>query len=170
MKTLDRKKLSEVTPLPSLTMSERLKVVRKSRDMTQQEMADLIGTSRPSIAQLEAGRHQPSNEALETIVAKLSISRNWLWFGSGPMEEFSPLGGNVKVLAGLEEGDYLDVEFVGCKVRGSFLDLMDDGGGISSSKAWTSCASTTRRRRCVSRVQRALKLTATRWNRSCARA
>ena len=131
MKTLDRKKLSEVTPLPSLTMSERLKVVRKSRDMTQQEMADLIGTSRPSIAQLEAGRHQPSNEALETIVAKLSISRNWLWFGSGPMEEFSPLGGNVKVLAGLEEGDYLDVEFVGCKVRGSFLDLMDDGGGVS---------------------------------------
>ncbi|MCI1188753.1 helix-turn-helix domain-containing protein [Hymenobacter sp. DH14] len=131
MKTLERKKLSETTPLPSLKMNERLKVVRQSRDMTQQEMADLIGTSRPSIAQLEAGRHQPSNEALETIVAKLGISRNWLWFGSGPMEEFSPLGGNVKVLAGLEEGDYLDIEFIGCKVRGSFLDLMDDGGEVS---------------------------------------
>ena len=131
MKTLERKKLSETTPLPSLKMNERLKVVRQSRDMTQQEMADLIGTSRPSIAQLEAGRHQPSNEALETIVAKLGISRNWLWFGSGPMEEYSPLGGNVKVLAGLEEGDHLDIEFIGCKVRGSFLDLMDDGGEVS---------------------------------------
>ena len=52
MKTLERKKLSETTPLPSLKMNERLKVVRQSRDMTQQEMADLIGTSRPSIAQL----------------------------------------------------------------------------------------------------------------------
>ena len=131
MKVLERKKLVDVLPLPSLKMSERLKVVRKSRDMTQQQMADLVGSSRPSIAQLEAGRHQPSNEALETIVAKLGISRNWLWFGSGPMEEFSPLGGNVKVLAGLDEGDYLDVQFVDCKVRGSFLDLMDDGGGIS---------------------------------------
>ncbi|WP_345123624.1 helix-turn-helix domain-containing protein [Hymenobacter antarcticus] len=120
-----------MTPLPSLIMSERLRVVRKSRDMTQQEMADLIGTSRPSIAQLEAGRHQPSNEALETIVAKLGISRNWLWFGSGPMEDFSQLGGNVKMLAGLEEGDYLDIDFVSCKVRGSFLELMDDGGEVS---------------------------------------
>lgn len=128
MKTLDRKKLSEVTPLPSLKMSERLKVVRQSRSMTQQEMADLIGTSRPSIAQLEAGRHQPSNEALETIVAKLGISRNWLWFGSGPMEEFSPLGGNVQMLGDLEEADYLDVKLVTCKVRGGFMDMMDERG------------------------------------------
>ena len=128
MKTLDRKKLSEVTPLPSLKMSERLKVVRQSRSMTQQEMADLIGTSRPSIAQLEAGRHQPSNEALETIVAKLGISRNWLWFGSGPMEEFSPLGGNVQLLGDLEEADYLDVKLVTCKVRGGFMDMMDERG------------------------------------------
>ncbi len=127
----EKKKISAITPLPSLTIGERLKVVRQSRGMTQQEMADMLGVSRPLITQLEGGRHQPSNEALETIVDKLGISRNWLWFGSGPMEEFSQVGGNVKVLAGLEEGDYLDIQFVDCKVRGSFLDLMDDGGGLS---------------------------------------
>ncbi|TGE15998.1 XRE family transcriptional regulator [Hymenobacter elongatus] len=122
----EKKKISAVTPMPSLTIGERLKVVRQSRGMTQQEMADLLGVSRPLITQLEGGRHQPSSEALETIVDKLGISRNWLWFGSGPMEEFSPVGGNVQILGDLEEADYLDVKLVTCKVRGGFMDLMDD--------------------------------------------
>lgn len=131
MSTVESKKISFIQPMPSLTMAERLKFVRRARELTQQEMADLLEIARPTVAQLEGGRHQPSTEVLEAIIAKLDISRNWLWFGSGPMEEFSPLGSNVKVLANLEEGDYLDVEFVSCKVRGSFLDLMDDGGGVS---------------------------------------
>lgn len=112
-------------------MAERLKFVRRARELTQQEMADLLEIARPTVAQLEGGRHQPSTDVLEAIIDKLNISRNWLWFGSGPMEDFSPLGGNVKMLAGLEEGDYLDIEFVSCKVRGSFLELMDDGGEVS---------------------------------------
>lgn len=111
-------------------MPERLKVVRQARGLTQQQMAELLGVSRPSVTQLEGGRHQPSNEVLEIIVAKLEVSRNWLWFGSGPMEERSPVGGDVKVLPDLAGDDYLDIQLVSCKVRGSFLDLIDEGGRI----------------------------------------
>jgi transcriptional regulator with XRE-family HTH domain len=114
--------------MPALSMAERLKVVRQARGLTQQQMADLLEISRPTVAQLEGGRHQPSNEVLETIIAELEISRNWLWFGSGPMEEFSPVGGNVQILGDLEETDYLDVKLVTCKVRGGFMDLMDERG------------------------------------------
>lgn len=116
--------------LPQLSMPERLKVVRQARGLTQQQMAELLGISRPSVTQLEGGRHQPSSEVLETIVAKLEVSRNWLWFGSGPMEERSPVGGDVKVLPDLAGDDYLDIQLVSCKVRGSFLDLIDEGGRI----------------------------------------
>ncbi len=122
------KKISSVLPLPELNMADRLKVLRSARGLTQQQMADLLGISRPSVTQLEGGRHQPSNEVLETIVGKLEISRNWLWFGNGPMDEFSAVGGDAKLLGDVEENDYLDVKLVTCKVRGSFMDMMDDGG------------------------------------------
>jgi len=111
-------------------MPERLKVVRQARGLTQQQMAELLGVSRPSVTQLEGGRHQPSNEILEIIVDKLDVSRNWLWFGNGPMEEVSPVGGDVKVLADLAGDDYLDVGMVSTRVRGSFLDLLDEGGKV----------------------------------------
>ena len=76
MTTVERKKISSVSPLPELSMAERLKVVRQARGLTQQQMADLLGISRPTVAQLEGGRHQPSTEVLETIVSELEVSRN----------------------------------------------------------------------------------------------
>lgn len=128
MATAKTKKLSSVTPLPELSIAERLKVVRSSRGLTQQEMAELLGISRPSVTQLEGGRHQPSNEVLEIIVDKLDVSRNWLWFGNGPMDEHSIVGGDTKLLGDIDDKEYLDVKLVTCKVRGSFMDMMDDGG------------------------------------------
>ncbi len=129
MKTIERKRISEVTPLPELEMHDRLRVVRKSRDMTQQEMADLLNVSRPLITQLEGGRHQPSNEALETIVRELNISRNWLWFGLGVMERGEESDVQVMALTG-DPGNYADINLVTCKVRGSFIEMMDDGGSV----------------------------------------
>ena len=113
-------------------MAERLKIVRQSRGLTQQQMADLLGLSRPSVAQLEGGRHQPGKETLETIVDKLEISRNWLWFGNGPMEEFSPLGGNVKLLGDPDDAEYIDLKFVGVKVRGGFMEMMAGEGDYTT--------------------------------------
>ena len=136
MKTTERKRISEVTPLPELEMNDRLRVVRKVKDMTQQEMADLLNVSRPLITQLEGGRHQPSNEALETIVRELGISRNWLWFGLGPMEYDGPADGEVRLIRDLDGAAYVDIPLVSVKVRGSFLDLMDDGGGVAQFESF----------------------------------
>jgi repressor LexA len=130
MNTVEPKKISIATPTPHLSMSERLKMVRRLRGLTQQNMADLLAIARPTVAQLEGGRHQPSNEVLETIISKLEVSRDWLWFGTGPMEEHSHVGGDVKVLPDMAREEYLDIQMVSCKVRGSFLDLIDQGGRV----------------------------------------
>jgi transcriptional regulator with XRE-family HTH domain len=132
MASAKTKKISSVTPLPELSIAERLKVVRSSRGLTQQEMAELLGISRPSVTQLEGGRHQPSSEVLETIVEKLEVSRNWLWFGNGSMDEYTRMSSNTKALGDLDERPYIDVKFVTCKVRGGFMDMMDDGSGYDS--------------------------------------
>ncbi|UYZ58070.1 XRE family transcriptional regulator [Hymenobacter latericus] len=105
---------------------ERLRIVRQVRGLTQQQMADLLGVKRPTVTQLEAGRHQPSQDVLETIVRKLEISRNWLWFGIGPMEEATPgLNGNARLAHPLDEEDYEDWIHITVPARAGFGDLCD---------------------------------------------
>lgn len=111
---------------PETTLAERLRIVRMARGLTQQQMADLLGVKRPSVTQLEGGRHRPSHEVLETIVRKLEVSRTWLWFGAGPMEEETPgLAGNARLVAPvLEDVPYADFPFVSIPVRAGFVDLI----------------------------------------------
>jgi repressor LexA len=128
MATLERKKISSVSPLPELSMAERLKVVRQARGLTQQQMADLLNVARPTVAQLEGGRHQPSNEVLETIVTELNVSRDWLWFNSGPMEDGGAPGGNVILLGKFADAEYIDCPFIPVPVRAGFVELVASEG------------------------------------------
>lgn len=125
---MERKKISSVSPMPELSMAERLKVVRQARSLTQQQMADLLEISRPSVAQLEGGRHQPSNEVLETIVRELNVSRNWLWFSSGPMEDDGAAGGNVILLGRFTAAEYIDCPFITVPARAGFVELIATEG------------------------------------------
>ena len=128
MTTLERKKISSVSPLPELSMAERLKVVRQARGLTQQQMADLLEISRPTVAQLEGGRHQPSTEVLETIVSELGISRNWLWFGGGPMDDTGTKGGEVVVFGKFADEEFIDCPFITVPVRAGFVELVATEG------------------------------------------
>jgi transcriptional regulator with XRE-family HTH domain len=131
MTTVERKKISSVSPLPELSMAERLKVVRQARGLTQQQMADLLAISRPTVAQLEGGRHQPSTEVLETIVSQLEVSRSWLWFGSGPMDDTSTGGGEMVMFGKLTDVDYIDCPFITASVRTGFVELVAAEGDYS---------------------------------------
>ena len=113
---------------PELSIAERLKVVRRARSLTQQQMADLLGISRPTVAQLEGGRHQPSNEVLETIVAELNVSRNWLWFNSEPMEEQGTTGRDVALVKKSLDAEYIDCSFIPVSLRASLVDLVTTEG------------------------------------------
>ena len=45
----------------------RLKELRESRHMSQQELGDLVGLSKSSIGYYEQGKHQPDLNTLETL-------------------------------------------------------------------------------------------------------
>ncbi len=66
-------------------MNERIKKLRKVLDLTQQEFADKIGTTRNNIAGYETGRRLPSEAAINLIIAKLNVSETWLRTGEGEM-------------------------------------------------------------------------------------
>ncbi len=73
-----------------MSIQEHLIALRRDRQLTQQEMADLVGVHVNQIRRYEAGATQPSLEALKRIAVALSISLDALVFGKdqrGPSDD-----------------------------------------------------------------------------------
>lgn len=66
-------------------MNERLKKLRKSLDMTQQEFADKLQIKRNTVATYEMGRSEPSGAGVALICSKFNVNENWLRTGEGEM-------------------------------------------------------------------------------------
>ena len=57
---------------------EKLKVLRKKKGLTQQEVADKIGINRPSYSNWEKGRREPSFENLSMLACIFDVSIDFL--------------------------------------------------------------------------------------------
>ena len=66
-------------------MKERLRKLRKTLDLTQQEFADRIGSARDNIAGYETGRRNPSVAVISLIWTKFNVNEEWLRTGNGEM-------------------------------------------------------------------------------------
>lgn len=72
-------------------MKERLKQLRKTLGITQQEFADKIGIKRNSYANYETGRNTPIDAIILSICREFDVNEDWLRNGSGEMfKERSP--------------------------------------------------------------------------------
>lgn len=77
-------------------MEERLKELRKTLDLTQQEFADKIGVKRNTIAQYESGRNAPIDAVITLICRTYGVNETWLRTGEGEM--FQPKSRNDELL------------------------------------------------------------------------
>lgn len=59
-------------------MGTRLKEVRDKLDMTQEQFARSLGMSRPSLANIEAGRQDVPTHFLVAVNRLYGVSVNWL--------------------------------------------------------------------------------------------
>lgn len=66
-------------------MKERLKKLRKSLDMTQQDFANKIGIKRNSYANYETGRNTPIDAIILSICREFNVNEHWLRDGTGEM-------------------------------------------------------------------------------------
>lgn len=66
-------------------MNERIKELRDALNLTQQDFADKLGTSRGNIAGYETGRRSPSDAVVSLICNKFNVNEEWLRSGSGEM-------------------------------------------------------------------------------------
>lgn len=68
-------------------MKDRIKSLRKSLDMTQQEFADKIGLKRNSVASYEIGKNYPMDTVIKSICREFNVNEEWLRTGEGEMFE-----------------------------------------------------------------------------------
>lgn len=66
-------------------LNERLKKLRKTLDLTQQEFADKIGSKRNTIAKYETNTNAPSAAVISLICREFNVNEDWLRTGTGEM-------------------------------------------------------------------------------------
>lgn len=66
-------------------MKERLKKLRKTLDLTQQEFADKLKVPRNTIGGYEVGKSNPSDAAVNNICNIFNVNEEWLRTGKGEM-------------------------------------------------------------------------------------
>lgn len=66
-------------------MNERIKKIRTSANLTQQEFADRIGVSRGALANYEVNRNEPIDAVITLICKEFNINEHWLRTGEGEM-------------------------------------------------------------------------------------
>lgn len=59
-------------------MGTRIKEARQARGWSQQDLAERVGVSQPTIVHWEQGTHTPRNLALARLADTLGVSRQWL--------------------------------------------------------------------------------------------
>lgn len=66
-------------------MNERLKILRESLGLSQEEFGNRIGSARNTIANYEIGRRNPSNTVVKSICREFRVNYFWLTEGKGDM-------------------------------------------------------------------------------------
>ncbi len=68
-------------------MNDRIKELRRTLDLTQDEFGGRIGITKSSISTMESGRSNPSEQTLRSMCREFGASYLWLTTGEGPMFE-----------------------------------------------------------------------------------
>lgn len=76
-------------------MKERLKELRKSLDLTQQEFADRLNIKRGAVANYEIGRNEPIDAVVSFICKEFRVNEEWLRTGQGEMFKRNPMKDEV---------------------------------------------------------------------------
>lgn len=68
-----------------MTLGERIKKVRKSLNLTQQDFSIRFGSTQNSLTGYETGRRNPSNAVINNICKEFNVNEHWLRTGEGDM-------------------------------------------------------------------------------------
>ena len=100
-----------------MTIGERIKVLRKEKNLSMEDFGAVIGMTTSSISLFESGKATPSDRTVLSICREFGVNEHWLRTGEGEMFEQT----RETVLDRLAAEYSLDKEQV--SVIENFLDL-----------------------------------------------
>lgn len=87
-----------------IDFGRRLKMARKAKNMTLQELADAVGyTNRSTIATIEAGKQDITASKLQAIARVLEVSPYYLQFGEDEPRELIIERHNISDISDIEK-------------------------------------------------------------------
>jgi transcriptional regulator with XRE-family HTH domain len=98
-----------------ISVSERIKAVRKALGISQRVFADGIYLSHSFYAKIETGTRNPNERVYELICNKYKVNKKWLIQGTGEM--FSETPPDVELLQVTEILKELDPIFRDCIIQ-----------------------------------------------------
>lgn len=95
-----------------MTLGERIKKVRKELDLTQQGLGERIGIKQNSVALIESGKRNISDQAILSICREFGVNEEWLRTGEGEMMKAAPTNelDALAVKYNLQHKDYVLIE------------------------------------------------------------
>ncbi|MEM9990064.1 MAG: helix-turn-helix transcriptional regulator, partial [Pseudomonadota bacterium] len=111
------------TPTDALTIGQRIRAARKELTLSQEELADRLGVTQPTVANWESDAHNPRQLMLAKLSEALDVSLGWLAGGEtiANLREKHPAAGylsratyHVPVLlpSSLSNIDHIDPDFL----------------------------------------------------------
>lgn len=70
-----------------MTQGERVKKVRKSKEMTMEKFGERLGVTRTAISNIEKGYRGLTEQMLKAICREFNVNEEWLRTGDGDMPQ-----------------------------------------------------------------------------------
>ena len=71
-------------------MNERIKMIRKALNMTQEQLAQRLGIGKAALSMIETGKTRLSSRNRNILVQELNVNPEWLETGKGEMFNAEP--------------------------------------------------------------------------------
>lgn len=83
-------------------MKERIKELRKTLSLNQEEFGKVLGVTKSSISNIESGRFNATDTTIKLICREFNVNELWLRTGQGDMfstpdDDFDILAGKISV-------------------------------------------------------------------------
>ena len=80
-----------------MNFTDKLKLIRKTNEMTQAEFAESIGISRGNLANIERGIVKPTQVFINCVSLMYHVDKNWLLDDNN--DDLSGLNGNANIVS-----------------------------------------------------------------------
>ena len=111
-------------------MQERIKIIRKTHNLTQFEMAERLQITQSAVAAYENGRRVPHSTMITTICREFNVREEWLREGIGSMEPIRSREEEIMFLLGnaIQENNKnrMALLSVGLQLSQDQVDLLAD--------------------------------------------